>query len=143
VLVAVVLARRPSEHQEGTPMSIARGRFLEGIPRTLGAITILTLVPLLAWDASPESFPERAHDPLAALPLAMIALACMVHHAVRRSSLPEFAKGLMLAAAFLFWAANQLWPQHPLATLFNDVAIALFVVDVFLVIRGRPSAARS
>jgi hypothetical protein len=44
----------------------------------------------------------------------------------------------MLAVAFLFWAANQLWPDLPQATLFNDIAIALFVLDVFLVMFGWP-----
>jgi len=52
----------------------------------------------------------------------------------------EFAKAIMLAAAFLFWAANQLWPALPQATLFNDIAIALFVLDVFLVMVGWPAA---
>ncbi len=46
----------------------------------------------------------------------------------------------MLAVAFLFWAANQLWPNLPQATLFNDVAIALFVLDVFLVMVGWPAS---
>jgi hypothetical protein len=56
---------------------------------------------------------------------------------------PAFSKGIlkamMLAVAFLFWAANQLWPDLPQATLFNDIAIALFVLDVFLVIIGWPT----
>jgi hypothetical protein len=45
----------------------------------------------------------------------------------------------MLAVAFLFWAANQLWPDLRQATLFNDIAIALFVLDVFLVMIGWPA----
>jgi hypothetical protein len=45
----------------------------------------------------------------------------------------------MLAVPFLFRAANQLWPDLPQATLFNDIAIALFVLDVFLVIIGWPT----
>jgi hypothetical protein len=51
----------------------------------------------------------------------------------------EFAKAAMLAVAFLFWAANQIWPNLPQATLFNDIAIGLFVLDVFLVIIGWPA----
>ena len=35
---------------------------------------------------------------------------------------------MMLAVAFLFWAANQLWPDLPQATPFNDIAIVLFVL---------------
>jgi hypothetical protein len=50
----------------------------------------------------------------------------------------EFLKAAMLAVAFLFWGANQLWPSSPQATLYNDIAIALFVLDVFLVMVGWP-----
>jgi hypothetical protein len=135
----VVKAAHP-EHQ-GSYMSIGRGRILRAIPQTLGALTVLTLVPLLIWDTSPERFPERAHDSLAALPLALIALAWVLHRATRRSPLPELGKAFLLGAAFLFWAANQFWPDQPLATMFNDVAIALFVVDVFLAMRERPTGA--
>jgi len=46
----------------------------------------------------------------------------------------EFLKGDdAKAVAFLFWAANQLWPRFTQAPLFNDIAIALFVLDVFFV----------
>jgi hypothetical protein len=43
-----------------------------------------------------------------------------------------------LAAAFFFWAANQLWPTLRQATLYNDIAIALFVFDVFLTMTWHP-----
>ena len=39
----------------------------------------------------------------------------------------------MLTVAFLFWAANQLLPNYCQATLINGIAIAFFVLDVFLV----------
>jgi hypothetical protein len=35
--------------------------------------------------------------------------------------------------------ANQLWPDLRQATLFNDIAIAPFVLDVFLVMIGWPA----
>jgi hypothetical protein len=47
---------------------------------------------------------------------------------------------VVLAAAFLFWAANQLFSESPHAVLLNDLAIALFVLDVFLSIVGMPPA---
>lgn len=105
----------------------------------LALLTLLTLVPLLIWDAAPRSFPERAHDVLASVPLALIGMACLAHSMGRGSRLPEVAKSAALAAAFLFWATNQLWPDHPRAVLFNDVAVALFVLDVFLSVVGWPS----
>jgi hypothetical protein len=44
-----------------------------------------------------------------------------------------------VAGAFLNWAANQLWPDLREATFFNDIAIALFVLDVILVMIGWPT----
>ena len=90
------------------------------------------------WDAFPELFPPRSHDVLAAFSLAMIAFAYLVYQVLHRPAAKEFAKAIMLAVAFLFWAANQYWPDSHLATLFNDIAIALFVLDVFLVMIGWP-----
>ena len=69
----------------------------------------------------------------------MIAIAYLVYQAAHRPSAKELAKAILLAVAFLFWAANQLWPDSPYATLYNDIAIALFVLDVFLVIVGWPA----
>jgi hypothetical protein len=100
----------------------------------LAALTVATLAPLLLWDAAPLLFPPSAHSVLAALPLGLVALAYVVHQGARRVTRSEFARAVLLAASFLFWAANQLWPEHRLATLFNDIAIVGFVLDVFLAI---------
>lgn len=105
----------------------------------LGAVTLAGVAVLFAWDADPRLFPARAHDYLAAFPLAMIAIAYLVYQAARRPGRMEVVKAILLAVAFLFWAANQFWPGLSLATLFNDIAIALFVLDVFLVIVGWPA----
>jgi hypothetical protein len=94
---------------------------------------------LLAWDVRPEIFPARAHDFLGAFPLALIAAAYLIYLAMRRPTAGEMVKAILLAAAFLLWAANQFWPDARAATLFNDLAIALFVFDVFLVMAGWPS----
>jgi hypothetical protein len=109
------------------------------LARILGAVTLAGVGALLLWDVSPGLFPGRAHDVLGAFPLAMIAFAYLVYQGARRPAPLEFVKAFLLAAAFLFWAANQLWPDSQRATLFNDIAIALFVLDVFLVMIGWPS----
>ncbi len=101
-------------------------------------VTLVSCGVLLVWDAVPSRFPARAHDVLGAFPLAMIAAAYLVYQIAHRPPVREFLKAIMLAVAFLFWAANQLWPDLRQATLFNDIAIVLFVLDVFLVIIGWP-----
>lgn len=114
------------------------GRTQRFIPVILGLVTLADVAILLVWDARPRLFPARSHEFLGAFSLAMIAFAYLFYQVARRPAPAEFAKAIMLAAAFLFWAANQLWPNLPQATLFNDIAIALFVLDVFLVIVGWP-----
>ena len=114
-------------------------RARRAIPLVLGLATLISVGLLLAWDLNPKFLPARAHGFLAALPLAMIAIAYLLYQGMHRPMAKEFIKAIVLAAAFLFWAANQLWPDLPQATLFNDIAIALFVFDVFLVIIGWPT----
>jgi hypothetical protein len=118
-------------------MSILR-RDRRSLPVIVCVVTLISVGVLLVWDLVPGLFPAKAHDFLAALPLAMIACVCLLYEAVRRPSRSELIKAILLACAFLFWAANQLWPTLPHATLFNDLAIALFVFDVFLAMTSRP-----
>jgi hypothetical protein len=89
------------------------------IPLVLGSVTLISVGVLLTWDFNPKFFPARAHDFLAAFPLAMIAIAYLLYQSARRPAAKEFIKAIMLAVAFLFWAANQLWPDSRQATLFN------------------------
>lgn len=120
-------------------MYLRLDRVHRAAPVILGVITLAAVGVLLVWDAVPEFFPARAHDFLGALPLAMIAFAYLVYQTAHRPPFRELMKAVMLAVAFLFWAVNQLWPDLRQATLFNDIAIALFVLDVFLVIVGWPA----
>jgi hypothetical protein len=116
------------------------GRTHRAIPVLLGSVTLLTVGTLIVWDVNPALFPARAHNVLAAIPLVLIAISYLVYQTAHRPPAKEFAKAMLLAIAFLFWAANQLWPDLPQATLFNDIAVALFVLDVFLVIVGWPAS---
>jgi len=119
-------------------MSVLPTRDRRSLPVILCVLTLVSVGVLLLWDAFPGLFPANAHGLLAGLPLAMIACTCLVYEAVRRPARSEVVKAVLLACAFLFWAANQLWPALRPATLFNDIAIALFVLDVFLAMTGRP-----
>ena len=110
------------------------------VPVILGIVSLASVVLLLIWDAFPRMFPSRAHDVLGAFPLAMIAFAYLAYQAAHRPAPREVVKAVLLAIAFLFWAANQFWPDLPQAMLFNDIAIALFVLDVFLVMIGWPDS---
>jgi hypothetical protein len=105
----------------------------------LALVTLVSLLPMLVWDAAPGLFPAGAHRVLAAVPLTLIAVAYLVHQGMRGAGM-DFAKAVLSALAFVLWALNQLLPDHPWATLFNDLAVAAFVLDVVLVIVGWPPA---
>jgi len=107
-----------------------------------GMVTLAAVVLLLARDAAPRLFPAGSHELLAAIALATIAFAYLVFQLANRAARMELAKAFLLAAAFLFWAANQFWPNRAEAGLYNDIAIALFVLDVFWAISGWPPAAK-
>jgi hypothetical protein len=119
-------------------MRTALQRIHRILPPLLGTITIAAAGLLLAVDLLPIPVGRRQHDVLGALPLALIATAYLLHQSVLRPAPKELLKAVIVAAAFLFWAANQVWPEPFRAMLFNDIAIALFVLDVFLVIIGWP-----
>jgi len=109
----------------------------------LGAVALAGAGALFVWELFPGLFSVGAHGYLASFPLAMIALAYLLYRTGTRPARAELAKAIMLAVAFLFWAANQLWPDPRQATVFNDIAIALFILDSFLVIIGRPASGRA
>ena len=119
----------------------------KGFNRIVRAISVVVGIAALAgvgllflWEIFPKFFPIRSHEFLAAFPLAAIAVAYLGYQTVRHSAPREFLKAILLALAFLFWAANQFWPERRQATLFNDIAIALFVLDIFLVMIGWPAS---
>jgi hypothetical protein len=109
------------------------------LPVGLGVLTLVSLALLLVWDAVPQAFPSDAHLALGAAPLALVAATYLAYQAlVARARPPAMFRAVLLALAFLFWAANQALGEAPLATLMNDLAIALFVIDVLLTMLGWP-----
>jgi hypothetical protein len=122
-------------------MYIRLDRAHRALAVVLGVITLVCVGFLFVWDAAPGFFPPRTHEFLGAFSLGMIAVAYLVYQVAHRPPIRDLAKAILLAVAFLFWAANQLWPASSRATLYNDIAIALFVLDVFLVIIGWPASA--
>jgi hypothetical protein len=106
-------------------------------PSLLALAALLLVVPLALWNLWPGAFPARAHDDLAALPLALIAAGQLLHQLGRRPGRRQLAQAILLSAGFLLWSATQLWPDWPHALLLNDLAIALFVTDLYLGVTAR------
>jgi hypothetical protein len=121
-------------------MDRSMSRSLRAGSLALAALTFASAAALVAWDLAAARFPPRSHEVLGALPLALVAAAYLVHAGARRASGHDLVQALLLAAAFLFWAANQYWPDAPHATLWNDIAVVLFVLDVLVTMSRSPGA---
>ena len=109
------------------------------LPVILASFCLAGVGMLLVCDFHPARFSAAAHNWLEAFPLGLIALAYLLYQSAHRPPVREWVKAILLAIAFLFWSANQVWPDLRQATIFNDLAIALFTLDIFLVIIGWPS----
>ena len=97
----------------------------------LALIGSIVLLILDAWEGFRQGDARRV---VSAFPLVAIALACLVYHATWTRDRHDLLKRVLLSAAFLFWAANQLFPSAGWAPVANDLAIGLFVLDLALVL---------
>ncbi|HUN57879.1 MAG TPA: hypothetical protein VMU41_07170 [Candidatus Binataceae bacterium] len=73
--------------------------------------------------------------PLSATPLLLAGAAYIVLQALLRPRPLELLKRLMLGSAFLLWGITQLMPVSALATELGNIVIALYVIDLGLIIR--------
>jgi hypothetical protein len=72
--------------------------------------------------------------PLSALPLLLAGTSYLVLQAIVRPRPLELLKRVMLAAAFLLWGIVQLMPAGNLASELGNLVIALYVLDLGLII---------
>ena len=75
------------------------------------------------------------HTYLRSLVLALAGFGYALFQLYVRPSREILLKRLVLAAAFVLWAAEQLVPPGRLTLLLDDAAIAAFVLDLFWVIQ--------
>jgi hypothetical protein len=105
-----------------------------GLSVVAAVVAVVLAIGLLVADAIPGALGSESHALVSALPLALVALAYMLHQPSRRPTVGQAVKAALLCAAFLLWAAAQVRPSLPVAV--NDAAIALFVTDLALIVGG-------
>ena len=98
-------------------------------------VAVISSVLLLANDAFPSFLPLR-HSQTSALPLLLIGAAYVCLQPVVRPGVWELAKRLLLALAFILWGIVQLLPASETTAVLGDLVIALFVVDLFWIVKG-------
>jgi uncharacterized membrane protein len=98
--------------------------------------TPVLLLSNLRWSSS------QAHAWLSALPLALAGLAFALLQISLKPDRRTLAQRLLLAAAFIFWAIDQLLPPGRLATLIGDAVISAYVLDLFWMMQDQTESKR-
>jgi hypothetical protein len=102
-------------------------------------LALLGIAALLLFDIMHHLSFSSAHQHIAAFPLSMIGLSYVTLNLATRQSRTTQVKGVFLGIAFLLWGGEQLLPSSWITTVMDEGAVAIFVVDVSLIIWGRLS----
>lgn len=100
----------------------------------VGATPFLTALPAYLVKGAVRAWSLIKHLPLSALPLLLAGSSYLILQAILRPRPLELLKRLMLGAAFLLWGIVQLMPASDLAAELGNLVIALYVVDLGLII---------
>jgi hypothetical protein len=89
--------------------------------------------------AANQFVPANVHPYLGSFPLALAGIGYSLLQIHLRPPRATLWKRLVLAAAFLLWAAVQFVPPGPLNVFLGDVVIAAYVVDLLLMMEDQMS----
>ena len=99
----------------------------------VGAMPLLGSVSTHFAGAAPRRWTLLVGPALSGLPLLLTGVAYMIMQAIVRPRPLELLKRLMLAFAFLLWGVVQLMPESNVATELGNLVIALYVIDLGLI----------
>jgi len=128
----------------------AMERVLRSAAGVLALAALLGSAALLLNDAAPQliafgkvvvAMAPRAwalldHAPLSALPLLLVGGSYIALQGLLRPAPIELLKRLMLGSAFLLWGIVQLMPPSIVATDLGDLVIALYVLDLGIIVQA-------
>ncbi len=107
-------------------------------PGLLAKLSVLAAGALLLTSIfMPDPSHTRLHPWISALPLALAGIGYALFQLQLRPSRAVLLKRLLLAAAFLFWAIDQVMPAGGVAAFVGDAVIAAYVVDLFWMLRDQ------
>lgn len=110
---------------------------------TCGLMLLVGVIPLAKIHFAPElcEWARRQNPWFSALPLILGGGAYVALQGVLRPRPIELLKRLMLGTAFLLWGVVQVMPAGDLATELGNLVIALYVIDLAMMIRSDLSKA--
>jgi hypothetical protein len=112
--------------------------------RILGGVLFGLALLALAWLLLPDLWtgfrPSLRHQQAGALALMLVgaSFVCLQFSTGKRRK--EILKGALLGLAFVLWGSEQFMPPGSAVTAIDSAVIAIFVVDLGLVIAGHLEA---
>jgi hypothetical protein len=107
-------------------------------PGLLARLSVLAAgALLLASIFMPVPSHTRLHPWISALPLALAGVGYALFQLEVRPARAVLVKRLLLAAAFVFWAVDQIMPAGRVAVFIGDAVIAAYVLDLFWMLRDQ------
>jgi hypothetical protein len=114
---------------------------LKRLPRTLSGAFFGFALAALAWllltDLWAGFHPSPGHQRSGALALIFVGVSFLCLQIGEGGRWKEMLKGLLLGLAFVLWGGEQFLPPGSAVTAVDSLVIAIFVVDLGLVIAGR------
>lgn len=108
------------------------------------AAVLLVIAAIPLWDQvalATRLWARRQIPRMSAAPLLLSGIALTGAQSILRPPASVMLKRLMLSAAFILWGIVQLMPASDLSVELGNVVIALYVVDLALIVRDELRAA--
>lgn len=103
----------------------------------LAGLSLAALAVLVVGDARHELSPSRFHGRAGGLALIFAGASYMVLHLGGSQGRGERGRALLLGAAFVLWGGEQFVSSGRFQTLMDLIVVAVFVIDLCLVIAAK------
>lgn len=113
---------------------------LRALSRLFFILALAGIAVLLGTDIVQHFRYTDLHARLDAWPLIAVGLSYITLQIASDHSPADRAKGIFLGIAFLLWGGEQLIDRSRIATLMDEGAVTIFVIDVSLIIWSRLTA---
>jgi hypothetical protein len=109
---------------------------LRRVGHLLLATALATIAILIVTDVAHGLHFTGLHSHLGAVALIMIGTSYVSLQIISRRPRHERVKGILLGGAFALWGIEQLLPSGRWTTAMDTAVIAIFVVDLGMIIRN-------
>jgi hypothetical protein len=128
-------ARNHSRHEPGMPSDMKL--MFRNFSLLLLASALVSCLVVLISDAARGFSYDAHHLRLGSLPFVFIGLAFICYQLSLCHSWRRRCKGLLLGLAFALWGSEQFIPPGPWLTALDNLVIAIFVIDLGLIVGGQ------